>query len=251
MEKFLRQFLVYFYIKVVKSCTREVELQFDNIVIISPHPDDEIIGLGGFIIQMLRKNKKIHFIFLTDGEDSNSFPDKERIKKERIKLTSEVMNKLRISDEFVHRLQLPDGAVPRKGTSGFEKSVQVLLELVENIKPDAVFCTHYLEHWPFDHLACFEMACELLRRTTIKTELWLYWVWTWHNLRPWRLLNIFRVKRINIKNSLAEKEKLVDIYISRKSPKGIPWSGNLPALMLMPFSNPMEIVEKYDPFQLN
>jgi LmbE family N-acetylglucosaminyl deacetylase len=248
MEKIIRQVLVHFYVKLIKLCIREVEPQLDSIVIIAPHPDDEIIGLGGFIIQMLRKNKKVHFIFLTDGEESNSFSDKEIIKKERIKLTSEVMNKLHVSDEFVHRLHLPDGAVPRKGNPGFENSVQELLKLVENIKPDAIFSTHYLEHWPFDHLACFELACELTRRITTKTELWLYWVWTWHNLRPWKLLNVFRVKRININDSLAEKKKLVDIYITRKSPKGVPWSGNLPPLMLMPFSNPMEIVEKYDPF---
>ena len=131
IKKYIRQLLVHFYIKLIRLCIREIEPQFDSIVIIAPHPDDEIIGLGGFIIQMLRKKKRIHFIFLTDGEESNSFPDKERIKEERIKLTSEVMNKLKISDEFVHRLHLPDGAIPRKGAPGFEDSVQDLLKIIE------------------------------------------------------------------------------------------------------------------------
>ncbi len=247
MKRVLRQFLVKFYIRIVNLCIREVKVQFDRVVILAPHPDDEIIGMGGFIIQMLQQNKKVHIVFLTDGEESNSFPDKNRIKEERINLSREVLEKLNLPEEYVHRLHLPDSDVPRKGAKGFEDAVKKILKIVDDIEPNAIFSTHYLEYWPIDHIACFELAQEVVLRSKTKVESWLYWVWTWHNLRPWQLLKIIHVNKYNIEKNLSEKERLIDLYISKKSPQGIPWSGNLPPMMLFPFSKPIEIFEKYNP----
>lgn len=38
-----------------------------TILIISPHGDDELLGMGGYIINEIQKGSKVHVIFGTDG----------------------------------------------------------------------------------------------------------------------------------------------------------------------------------------
>lgn len=43
-----------------------------TILIISPHGDDELLGIGGYIINEIEKGNKVHIIFGTDGYPENS-----------------------------------------------------------------------------------------------------------------------------------------------------------------------------------
>ncbi len=40
----------------------------DRIVVVAPHPDDEVIGAGGLIQQALAKGADVHVIYLTNGD---------------------------------------------------------------------------------------------------------------------------------------------------------------------------------------
>ena len=42
--------------------------KYQNICIIAPHQDDEILGLGGTIAYLIKHHKNIHIIFTTNGE---------------------------------------------------------------------------------------------------------------------------------------------------------------------------------------
>ena len=50
-----------------------------TILIISPHGDDELLGMGGYIINEISKGSKVHVMFGTDG--SNEEYSKIRIKE--------------------------------------------------------------------------------------------------------------------------------------------------------------------------
>lgn len=212
----------------------------------APHPDDEIIGMGGFLLQMMENKCRIHIIYLTDGEGSGSFPDKEIIRQERINLSKNALNELHIPNEHVYRLHLQDSAIPRKGHNGFSEASEIITEIIEKTKPEAVFATHFIEYWPFDHIACFELAQDAISKANHKTSLWLYWVWTWFHLRPWQIFKILKVRTINIAPQHHRKMEMMNQYLSPKSPTNIPWSGNLPKAMLYPFSVPIEIIENYE-----
>ena len=38
-----------------------------TILVLSPHGDDELLGMGGYIINEIQKGNKVHVIFGTDG----------------------------------------------------------------------------------------------------------------------------------------------------------------------------------------
>jgi LmbE family N-acetylglucosaminyl deacetylase len=217
----------------------------NSILVIAPHPDDEIIGLGGFIIKALKAKKKVSVLFLTDGESSGAFHNTERIKAERINITNQVLSELSIPVENIFRMHLSDGSVPREGDGNYAETSERITQLIEKIKPDFVFATHYHDYWPYDHLACFELTREAVQKSKHNTELWLYWVWTWYNLNLSRLIRSFKVSKIDIAAEFAQKNRLMDMYLNPLSPEGKPWSGKLPDMMLYPFQTKFEIVEKY------
>lgn len=219
-----------------------------RILILAPHPDDEIIGIGGIVLQVLQNKGAVYIVYLTDGEESGAWNDKERIKKERINISEEVVNMLNIPVENIYRLRLKDGKVPHRGDSDFFEVVKILTDIVEKVQPDTVFATHYLDYWPFDHVACSEMAIEIQKRLTTKTDFWFYWVWTWYHLKPWHLKSLLKRKliKVDISNEHSQKMKLMNHYLQPKSPEGKPWSGSLPKSMFYPFTKPYEIIEKYE-----
>lgn len=218
----------------------------NKILVIAPHPDDEIIGLGGFIIKSLKAKKEVFILFLTDGEKSYAFNDEERIKSERINITNQVLFELNIPLENVFRMHLNDGNVPRRGTENFVETSDAIARIIAKTKPDFVFATHYLEYWPYDHLACFELAKDAIEKSKHNTEFWLYWVWTWYNLNLSRLFKCLKVSKVDIAAEFAQKNRLMDMYFKPLSSEGKPWSGKLPKAMICPFTKPFEIIEKYN-----
>ena len=222
--------------------------KFRSVLIFAPHPDDEIIGIGGMILRILKEGTEVHIVYLTDGEKSGASLDEEMIRKARIGLMIMIAKDIGIPLSNLYWLHIPDGTVPHHRESGFIKRVNQLSHLINWIKPDAVFATHDLDYWPLDHVACSELAVEAVKRSDHKPELWLYWVWTWYHLRPWNFLklNMMRFCKVKISKELKRKEELMNRYLTPKSSEGKPWSGVLPKSMLYPFTKPFEVLERYE-----
>lgn len=219
---------------------------FKNVIVLVPHPDDEILGLGGIILQIIQKGGKVNLVYLTDGEGSRIWPDEVEIKLIRIALSEQVCRQLGLDDSVIYRLHLPDGAVPHQDQNGFMEAVQSIVKLIGMIKPDAIFATHTLEYWPFDHVACANIAREAVIQSENKTQLWYYWVWTWFNIRLLRLLKIkFRdLWKIDVREQMTQKKELIDVYLNAYTPEGKPWSGVLPLPLLKVFNYPVEIIAR-------
>jgi LmbE family N-acetylglucosaminyl deacetylase len=245
MKNLLKELLIRFYILWIKCISGKVIVNYSQVLVLAPHPDDEILGLGGLILQMIEKKCNVYIVYLTDGEGSNSHPEPEEIRKNRLLLSETVLSELNIPKSNIYRLHLEDGKVPRKGLKNFNETVLKIKDIIETVKPEAVFATHYLESWPYDHLACFELTSDAVSKLENKPELWLYWVWTWHHMRPWKLLKTLKSQIIDITQQSKKKEKLIDSYLVPKSPTGIPWSGNLPTTLIIPLKQKFETIEKY------
>lgn len=68
MRKILLAFLAVFIYQ-AGFCFAEVNFtKDDRVVIFAPHPDDEIIALGGIIQKILKAGAKIKIVYLTNGE---------------------------------------------------------------------------------------------------------------------------------------------------------------------------------------
>jgi len=42
-------------------------LRGERLLVLAPHPDDEVIGCGGLIAQHLRENRAVRIVIATDG----------------------------------------------------------------------------------------------------------------------------------------------------------------------------------------
>ena len=230
----------------IKLFVANNQLRQDKLLVIAPHPDDEIIGLGGLLLQQVQAGGEVHLLYLTDGEASGTYADSHEIKQQRIALTNGVCEELGIKPTNIHRLHLPDGAVPHRGDEGFDSSASAITVMIDRIQPDAVFSTAATDYWPYDHVACSELAIEAVKSAKHKPALWFYWVWAWYNLHPKSLfkLNFRNLYKIDITEQLSAKKALMDMYLKPLSPEGKPWSGELPEAMLYPFSKPVEVLER-------
>lgn len=222
--------------------------EYGSILLIAPHPDDEIIGIGGFLAAHLRAGRHATIVYLTDGENSLEDLEPAVVSLERSKLTSRVLSRLGVAESQAIRLHLPDGSVPRASghPEQFLGAVKRLVSVIEESKPDAVLVTHPLDTWPYDHVAAYELAVEALKRSSRTSDLYGYWVWLWYCMPLNKALGIdwSQVTALDISREMAEKTVLMDEYLEARAPDGRPWSGVLPAAMLKVFRRPYEVVEK-------
>ncbi|TLU83404.1 MAG: PIG-L family deacetylase [Chlorobium sp.] len=224
-------------------------IDFNNhstILIIAPHPDDEIFGCGGFLPEYLSRGGVAYVVYLTDGENSLSDLQPVVVGRERIKINERVLDMLDIRNDRRYYLNLADGKLPRKGENGFIEVVDSLKRLLKDIKPDAVFVTDKNETWPFDHVAAFEMADEAIKDSDIGTSLYSYWVWVWYSMpiKKFRGIDWRHTYRIPIHAGIQKKKEFINAYLQPLAPDGRPWCGVLPDALLKAFDYPYEIVTK-------
>src|SRR5437763_12388204 len=43
------------------------DLRGERLLVLAPHPDDEVIGCGGLVALHLRENRAVHVLVVTDG----------------------------------------------------------------------------------------------------------------------------------------------------------------------------------------
>jgi len=220
--------------------------KINNIfLVVAPHPDDEIFGLGGFLLQQ-KDTSKCFIAYLTDGEASNLDLEKEEVAKNRIELSENVCEKLNIPKENIFRLHLPDSKIPRINEMNFDSAVLMVTDLLQKIKPENIFVTHPSDIWPYDHVAAYEIVDMAVKNSNIKANLFGYWVWLWYQLplKKVKNLNLKNTYRIAIENEKKQKNELIDIYMNKFAASGKPYSGVLPKAFLKAFEYPYEIVEK-------
>ncbi|EKD32432.1 MAG: hypothetical protein ACD_77C00103G0043 [uncultured bacterium] len=254
MKTLIKKSFIQIVYSILQHTTKQPTINSDSILIIAPHPDDEIIGTGGLIVKKLSEGCKVTIVFLTDGECSGASSYQEEVKQARISLSEKTAKKLGIPLENLYRMHLPDAFVPKRGELGFADAVTKLVQLIDQINPSAIFATHFLDHWPFDHVACSQIASDAViqlsrpNQSYKKPELWLYWVWAWYFFRPWKFhkLNFKNLYHLDINGEIAQKKDLMNIYLQPLSPEGKPWSGVLPEAMIFPFSKPIEILERIE-----
>jgi LmbE family N-acetylglucosaminyl deacetylase len=166
---------------------------------------------------------------------------------QRKALTTKVHERLGVSSEQAVWLHLPDGEIPRKDSPGFSIAVMQLDAIVNNSAPDAVFVTHPLDTWPFDHIAAFELVEAVIGNSALRCNLYAYWVWLWYSMPATHasLMDWNCVYRIPVHNVMHEKKDLMDLYLTPLAPDGRPWSGVLPKALIKGLLYPYEVVSKF------
>jgi len=142
-----------------------------NILVISPHPDDEAIGCGGTISKHIAEGDFVEVIFLTSGEKGGHGKSEVDTKVIREKESKDAAMILQIQN--ISFWGEPDGAFQAS-----EKNINRLLEKLTAFKPDVIFVPHENEAHP-DHREATALVLKTIERLADnKPEVWMYEVWT-------------------------------------------------------------------------
>lgn len=164
-----------------------------RLVVVSPHPDDEVLACGGLIAHHIARGGEVAVIAVTDGEASHSgdpaWPP-ARLAAARGAERLAGLASLGVAAESVQRLHLPDGKIAAHGAT-------LAAQLRQTLRlGDVVVSTWAFDGHP-DHDATGAAAREAGARAGCSVLAAPVWMWHWSAPGdprvPWQRLRVFRL----------------------------------------------------------
>lgn len=236
ISNFIRYFHIY-WLRLKSAFNKDLNLT-DKVLIIAPHPDDEVIGCGGLIARLVLECNMPHIAILTGGEGSHNHccsVAPNDIKTSRRKLTDNALCILSVNREHIHELDFPDGNI-----STDNSEIKKLNEIIDEIAPNIILVPHWGEGWP-DHINTGEIIKKIAPK---QATIYEYCVWMWY-YNVWRGLdwkNAYKLKMTPREYQL--KLEAMDAYIKPLAPCSKPWSGVLPDIFVKANSGDTELYFK-------
>lgn len=185
------------------------ELEFKRILVLAPHPDDDVFGCGGTLKKIADGGGNITVAYFCDGSGGGT----AAVRKEEAKKSAEILG---IQKPARHASQLagvaggqvffgyPDGKLA-SGTS----VIKALSDLIKDINPDIIFVPSFLDNHP-DHRVVNEILINVLSAGKFNGEIWAYEVWT----------TIFPNRIVNISSAIEDKKKAMAAHKSQLEARG-------------------------------
>ncbi len=162
-----------------------------RVVVVSPHPDDEVLGCGGLLAHAAASGVPVLVVAVTDGE--HCYPQHplwtpERLRAARAEELHRALATLGVDADCVLRLSMDDG-----GVTGLEDALALIL--ADALRPTDLLLAPWCRDGHPDHeatlvaarIAAADTGCRLLQ----------YPVWAWHWMRPehddWRSPALLRL----------------------------------------------------------
>ena len=146
-----------------------------SVVVIAPHPDDEVIGCGGTVCRHVEAGDAVSFIYLTQGEKSRGFawltPEQRQAKrKQEAQYSSRILG---VSD-----------LVFLDGVDGHLSEEPILTALAAKVaveldkrSPKLIYVPHAEDNHP-DHVASFKMITALSQAMKPAPLIYQYELWS-------------------------------------------------------------------------
>jgi LmbE family N-acetylglucosaminyl deacetylase len=154
---------------------RVLELPCAAVVVVSPHPDDEVLGAGGLIRAAAQAGHDVTVLGVTDGEAA--YPSWRGLDKIRCREVSDALSILAPHKVATQHLDIPDGRVDQHRARLFDA-------IDRRISHDTLLVAPYENDGHPDHDAAGEVCCDIARLRA--RTLWRYPIWTWHHSSPER-----------------------------------------------------------------
>jgi LmbE family N-acetylglucosaminyl deacetylase len=198
------------------------------MLVVVPHPDDEVLGVGGLISMQRMRGVDVVIAAVTDGENcylgGSGFGEIRKNEQEG------ALRRLGVDCDKITRLKFRDSGVA-------SKEAELIDSLLKLVSED----THIVAPWPGDfhpdHEACGRAAAEVARRTG--SALSFYFFWTWHR-GTIELVNNLSLSRLLLDRDIvvAKTEALLHHHSQLVRESGEPI---LPDLLLAPVRRPYEV----------
>lgn len=143
-----------------------------RVVVVAPHPDDEILGAGGTTARLYRLGAQVDLVAVTDGERSHPGMDRH-LRVVRPLETLVAASELGIEFGSTSRLRQPDGQVDEAKLIG---------QLTARIRPGDLVLAPWAGDGHPDHDSVGRAAETACSRTG--ADLLAYLVWAWHWASP-------------------------------------------------------------------
>jgi len=170
-----------------------------TVLVLAPHPDDEVFGCGGAIIRHVAAGDPVHVVIVTDGgfqgKDGADDSDYSEIRRQESVAAAKVLG----YGEPVF-LGLPD-----RGLEYGEKLILQIQDEIGKYEPDFIYVSSIFEMHP-DHRALGMSALEAVRRSEKPLRLAMYEVGV--PLRPNLLLDISDISEQKLKAMDCFKSQL-------------------------------------------
>ncbi|KLD71154.1 PIG-L deacetylase family protein [Xanthomonas pisi] len=146
-----------------------------RVVVVSPHPDDEVLGCGGLLAMALEAGRQVLIVSVTDGEaaypQDDAWPPARLAVARRDELR-DALACLGIDPSNIVRLNAGDGQVRARITA-------LGAQIADLLQPgDAVFVTYARDGHP-DHEACADAASNAVARCGARLIQFPVWAWHW------------------------------------------------------------------------
>jgi LmbE family N-acetylglucosaminyl deacetylase len=186
-----------------------LELPCTAIVVVSPHPDDEVLGAGGLISIAARTGHEVTVLSVTDGEAA--YPDWAGLDEVRRREVRDALSVLAPFKLTIRRVSIPDGRVGRHRATLFEA-------IARCTSGSPLLVAPYEGDGHPDHDAAGEVGLEIAELHGL--TLWRYPIWTWHHGTPDRLADR-RWGRFPLDPAaLDKKTRAISCFASQLRPSG-------------------------------
>lgn len=180
-----------------------------NIVVISAHPDDEVLGVGGTLLRHKEKGDNIYWLITTNIFEEQGFSRKRiETRQEEIK---QVALELGVKKTFM--LNYPTMEL---STSSLIKMVPKISEVFHEIEPEIIYCLNRSDAHS-DHRITFDavMACTKSFRYPFIKQVLMYECISETEFAPNLPEKVFIPNYfVDISKYIQEKIKVMKIYES-------------------------------------
>lgn len=149
-----------------------------RVVVVAPHPDDEVLGVGGTLALLDAAGVQVIVVAVSDGEASHPHsPTTSPSQLAGIRRAEQnlALARLGLQRPQVHRCELPDGHL-------IDHEASLIETLTELLDADTWCLVTWAHDGHPDHEAAGRCAERAARRTG--TRLLSFPVWTWHWAQP-------------------------------------------------------------------
>lgn len=127
-----------------------------RVLVVAPHPDDDILGCGGSIAQHIRQKNNVFIVFMTSGEKGNKKIDKQELAQLREKEALKAENVLGCSNCIF--LRNPDGNLKLT-----DITLAQMITILEQIQPDIIYIPHKADDHK-DHMMTYRIVVAALKK---------------------------------------------------------------------------------------
>ncbi|MBC6997943.1 glucosamine-6-phosphate deaminase [Cytophaga sp. FL35] len=233
-----------------------------RVILFSPHPDDDVISMGGTFDRLIEQGHEVHVVYQTSGniavsdadalryagiakrinysDEAQKLIDDIKAKKESSFDTLEVRKLkgnirrgesyaatryLGLPDENVHFLDLPfyeTGTIKKNNLS--DADIEIMMNIIKEVEPHQIYAAGDLADPHGTHKVCLDAVFEAMRR--LKPEPFMKDCWLWLYRGAWHEWDIHEIEMAVPMSPDQVLKKRYAIFCHQSQKDGVMFQGD-------------------------